>query len=285
MQLIQGKKKNLNLFKIEELIVRENSFITNLFSAMCLPTRTETENVETRTKIIDKHIPKLNNKSRAKSLTELQQRLEAMKGRNKLSYKDKMLKKGIKNKLKKKSKIDERKTQKVLVNVGRVKTEEVKQEVNEKPVKPLFNSDAKMVFSKFDFSDIGKKDHKKHITDPKKLLENLKKQNERIINLKESGEIDKAVKMKEKTAWKNALAKVSGEKVKDDVTLLKKSIKKKDQKHKSSKKKWQARENAVMKSKEEKQQKRQENIDKRKKTKKLTKLKKAAKKGKIIPGF
>lgn len=225
-------------------------------------------------------------KPRAKSLTELQERLNSMKGKSKMSYKDKMLKKGIKNKLKKKTKTDERKMQKKLVDFAKMKTEEVKEEqVNEKASKPVFNSEGKMVFSKFDFSAIGDKNKKKGPTDPKQLLKKLEKQKEKIVSLEEQGDVEKAIEVKEKIVWKNALAKASGEKVRDDETLLKKSIKTREQKHKSSKKKWEARKEAVEKSKEERQSKRQENIDKRKKTKKVNKLKKAAKKGRVIPGF
>ncbi|KAK9881172.1 hypothetical protein WA026_014520 [Henosepilachna vigintioctopunctata] len=286
MEKTQEQKKKVSLFAIKELVVRENAFIKNLFSVMCMPNRNEEDSeVGVVPNVQRKQISNVHNNPRAKSLTELQERFEALKGKQKLTYKDKRLKKGIKNRLKKKTKKNERTNQKKLVDVMKIKTEEVNQDGNEKPPKPIFNSEGKMVFSKFDFSNIGNKNNRKHLTDPKKLLSNLEKQNEKITSLKESGEIDRAVQLKEKNAWKNALAKASGEKVRDDPALLKKTIKRKEQHHKSSKKKWEARQNTVIKNKEEKQNKRQENIDKRKKSKKLTKLKKAAKKGKIIPGF
>ncbi|XP_044756439.1 surfeit locus protein 6 homolog [Coccinella septempunctata] len=283
MHLISDNPKNISISKIESLVVQENAFIKKLFAVTCMPSRNEDEKEEKYESMQKKQ--SANDKTRAKSLTELQERLNLMKGKNNISYKDKMLKKGIKNKLKKKTKSNERKMQKKLVDIGKVKTEEVKQEVNEKVAKPVFNSEGKMVFSKFDFSDIGNKEKKKGTTDPKKLLKKLEKQQEKIVNLKESGDFERATEVQEKTVWKNALAKASGEKVRDDPSLLKKSIKKREQKHKSSKKKWDARQEAVEKGKEERQKKRQENIDKRKKTKKINKLKAAAKKGKVIPGF
>lgn len=61
--------------------------------------------------------------------------------------------------------------------------------------------------------------------DPKKILNELQQQEEKLQKM---AEIDssKAKELKEKVAWKNILQKAEGEKVKDDPTLLKKSIKK-----------------------------------------------------------
>lgn len=283
MHLSEDNKK-ISIPKIESLVVRENDFIKNFFASICMPSRNE-DGEENSPNVQRKQVDNMNDKTRANTLTELQERLSAMKGVSKLSYKDKMLKKGMQNKMKKKIRNKERKMKQTLVDTSKVKTEEVKQEINEKVAKPVFNSEGKMVFSKFDFSDIGKKEKKKGPTDPKKLLQNLEKQKEKIDSLKESGDVDKASELKEKSIWKNALAKASGEKVKDDPTLLKKSIKRREQQHKSSKKKWEARQEAVEKGQEDRQKKRQDNIDKRKKTKKMNKLKKASKKGKVIPGF
>lgn len=151
--------------------------------------------------------------------------------------------------------------------------------------KTVFNKEDKMVFSKIDFANLGKVKKVKKEKDPKKLLQRLEHQNEKLKKLKESGEVEKAIEIKEKSAWKNALAKVAGEKVKDDPILLKKSLQKQEQKIRSSKKKWENRIKGVEKAKEDRQKKRQENIHKRKKDKKTKKLKKAAKKGKIIPGY
>lgn len=151
--------------------------------------------------------------------------------------------------------------------------------------KTVFNKEDKMVFSKIDFANLGKVKKVKKEKDPKKLLQRLEHQNEKLKKLKESGEVEKAIEIKEKSAWKNALAKVAGEKVKDDPILLKKSLHKQEQKIRSSKKKWENRIKGVEKAKEDRQKKRQENIHKRKKDKKTKKLKKAAKKGKIIPGY
>ena len=66
--------------------------------------------------------------------------------------------------------------------------------VGAKPVKPVFNSSGKMVFSKFDFTDdkgfkVDEADSqlKKPSLDPKSVLAKLQKQKEKIKNLEAEG--------------------------------------------------------------------------------------------------
>ncbi|CAG9818223.1 unnamed protein product [Phaedon cochleariae] len=113
-----------------------------------------------------------------------------------------------------------------------------------------------MVFSKIDFNNFGKQKQVKKETDLKKVLKLLKGQDKKVEGMKQSGEIGKAVEVKEKAAWKNALAKAEGQKVKDDQILLMKRVKKKEQKLRSIKKKWEKRIEVVEKAKEERQEKR-----------------------------
>lgn len=228
-------------------------------------------------------------------MEELQQRLQAITSKKKLTYKEKLTKKGLKNRLKKKSLQDERNAKKKLLRASKLM--EKNGDINDvKDIKieniesskelPIYNKDNKMVYSKIYFANLGNPHKKtKKEKDPKKLLQKIESENEKLEKLKESGEVEKANEIKEKSAWKNALAKASGEKVKDDPVLLKKSLKKQEQKQKSSKKKWEQRIKGVEKAKEERQKKRQENIQKRKKDKKTKKLKQAAKRGKIIAGL
>lgn len=61
--------------------------------------------------------------------------------------------------------------------------------------------------------------------DPKKILENLQQQEQKLQQIKEQDQ-SKVKEIKEKMAWKNILQKAEGQKVKDDPNLLKKSIKK-----------------------------------------------------------
>ncbi|CAH0559436.1 unnamed protein product [Brassicogethes aeneus] len=281
---MQLPKPKFDSKKVEEILTRENKFISHLFSIAVVPERkgeSDDENDEdTKQKFFK------GDKTRASSLSELQERLQAITSKKTLSYKEKLTKKGLKNRMKKKNKRDQKNASAKLIRAQKVTEKDVKTEDEDpKPTKPVFNSEDKLVFSKFDFSDIGKKKVKKVEKDPKKLLENLKKEKEKISQLKLSGDVEKAIEIKEKTSWKNALAKAEGIKVKDDPTLLKKTLKKQEQKQRSSKKKWENRIAGVEKAKQEKQKKRTENIQKKKKDKKTHKLKTAAKRGKIIPGY
>lgn len=157
---------------------------------------------------------------RAHTFEELHAKLEELKGVKKLDYKQKLLKKNLKNKIKKKTKREERLLQKKLARTeqnaaggSKIKTDNEEILKVPKP-KPVFNSEGKMVFSKFDFSEIGiKKKLPKNENDPRKILQQLQQKKEKLKQLEESGEKEKAEDIKEKDAWKSALAKASGEKV------------------------------------------------------------------------
>lgn len=155
---------------------------------------------------------------RAQTFEELHAKFNELKGK-KLSYKEKLLKKGIKNRMTKKAKKEERLMKKKLARIERQATEvtKVKEEGDVPKVpkqKPIFNSQGNMVFSKFDFSEIGaKKRPLKTEKDPKKILKDLEAKKVKVKELEEAGETDKAREMKEKEAWRSALAKATGEKV------------------------------------------------------------------------
>lgn len=199
-----------------------------------------------------------------------------------------MLKKGLKNRVLKRQKKDERRGRKNLI-----KTEpdySTQFENKPKPLKPIYNSEGKMVFSKFDFSESGFKSdvlEKKgrEERDPYKILKKIEKRNEKLKELEMKGEVEKLTEIREKVAWNKALNKSEGVKVKDNPELLKKTIKRERKQKQKSKKKWGARIEGMKNCQEEKQRKRMENIEARKKQVKVNKLKKAAKKGRIIPGF
>ncbi|XP_065157082.1 LOW QUALITY PROTEIN: surfeit locus protein 6 homolog [Atheta coriaria] len=280
---------------IEASLLAANKYITQLFSIIAFPDRCaeeEFEDEEDEEDGVPRKKPNLQGTktSRATSISELQQRLEAIQSKKKQTFKEKLKKKDLKNQVKRKSKREERNAQKKQLRAQKLLETKQEQPVSDNvevkaSTKPIFNSEGKMVFSKFDFSGLGKTKNDKNEKDPKKILENLHKQKEKLQKLEAEGEVEKAKMIKDKTAWKNAIAKAEGEKIKDDEVLLKKSLKKNEQMKKASKKKWDKRIEGVKHAKDERQKKRQENIDKRKKTKKTNKLKKAAKKGKIIPGF
>ena len=86
-------------------------------------------------------------------------------------------------------------------------------------------------------------------------------------------------------AWENAINKASGVKVKDNIELLQKTIRRREGAKKKSTKEWTSREEKVKEKEKEKIAKRNENLAKRKKDKKEKKTKKLIKKGRIIPGI
>jgi len=71
---------------------------------------------------------------------------------------------------------------------------------------------------------------------------------------------EKANALKEKDTWKKALQLAQGEKVKDDVKLLKKTIKREETFKKKSSKEWGERKSTVSKQKDHKQKRREENL-------------------------
>lgn len=289
--------KGFNKEEARKMLLQEEQFISHVLSVMPLSTRELDEKNSTSTKEREPTTKKAKTftvpgkkTKRAASFKELHAKLEELKG-VKLDYKQKLLKKTLKNRLKKKTKKEERLLQRKLARVeqnkaggSKIKTEDEEIPKVSKP-KPVFNSEGKMVFSKFDFSEIGvKKKLPKSQNDPKKMLQQLQQKKEKLKQLEDLGDKEQAEHIREKDAWKSALAKASGEKIKDDPELLKRTIKRNEQKKKHSSKKWNSRIESVQKSIQERQEKRRENIMKRKKEKKQNKLKKSAKKGRVISG-
>lgn len=158
---------------------------------------------------------------RAQTFGELHEKLNELKGQKKLSYKQKQLKKGLKNRIKKKTKREVRLMQKKNIkkddgeeedSISSIKKNDELPKVSR--AKPVFNSEGNMVFSKFDFSDIGtKKKSTKMSSDPKKILQHLKDQKEELKTLVDSGDKEKAQEIQQKEMWKNVLAKANGIKV------------------------------------------------------------------------
>lgn len=294
MQLKMSKSFNQNAVK--QLLLQENIFISDIFSKMPI-SELVSDNKDKLVTPLKKNMLNDNifssfgeQKKRAQTFEELHAKLEGLKNIKRLGYKEKQLKKNLKTRIKKISKKKEQLMQKKII-----KTEqngdtlfEIKKEDNEIPKipkpKPVFNSEGKMVFSKFDFTEIGikKKPSKK---DTKKMLLELKQKKEKLKAMEKLGEKERVEEIKEKDAWKAVLVKSSGEKVKNDPNLLKQTLKRKEGRKKQSAKKWKSRLENLQKGIQERQSKRQNNIIKRKQEKKINKLKKAAKKGRVIPGF
>ncbi|XP_014210733.1 surfeit locus protein 6 homolog [Copidosoma floridanum] len=298
MKLKMEKPFNKKLTR--KLLVEEDGFISKVFAGMPLPAQeivalNHESFLQYRNKFQRKEFGEPHKK--AKNFEELQAKIDELKGK-KLNYKEKLMKKGLKNRIQKKAKKDQRQKDKQRARLEQKSVQASQAQGKEddegedekpkisKPQKPIFNSQGHMVFSKFDFSDIGtKKKPVKTEKDPKKLLEHLTEKKKKLKELIQSGDKEKALEIKEKDAWKAALAKSTGEKVKDDPELLKRTIKREEQRKLKSKRKWEARNEKTQAGIQERQQKRSENIMKRKKDVKKNKLKKASKKGRIIPGF
>ena len=78
---------------------------------------------------------------------------------------------------------------------------------------------------------------------------------------------EKRADIEEKDMWLNAKKRAHGERVRDDSSLLKKALKRKETAKKKSEREWKERLEAVKKGKDMKQQKREENLRKRREEK------------------
>lgn len=85
------------------------------------------------------------------------------------------------------------------------------------------------------------------------------KKQKRIAGLDDGKRTD----IEEKDLWLNAKKRAHGEKVRDDTSLLKKTLKRKEKSKKKSEKEWSERKEGVAKSQAMKQKKREENLQKR----------------------
>jgi hypothetical protein len=119
-------------------------------------------------------------------------------------------------------------------------------------------------------------------SDAKTALDAAQKKQARINGLDETKRKD----IEEKDLWLAAKKRAQGEKVFDDVNLLKKTLKRQDKQKAKSKEEWKERLTNVQEGKEKKQKKREENLRKRREEKgqKGKKVKKPGKKVKR-PGF
>ena len=98
-----------------------------------------------------------------------------------------------------------------------VKTEIPEPVVQSRLPKPIFNSEGRMVFSKFDFGELNAP--KEKTNDPKAALKKIKKVKEKVKNLEAKGDIEKAKAIEEKKAWEGALQRAEGVKVSCCVSI------------------------------------------------------------------
>lgn len=157
------------------------------------------------------------------------------------------------------------------------------------PQSKIVNQNGTPVRSKFDFSIISfGKDKSKSSDlqgrDYNRLLEKVEKRKEKVAALKEK-DPEAGKKLEEKIQWQTVISKAQGEKVKDDPTLLKRALKRKDKVKDKRQKKWGDRKKTVEEAQKKKCDKREANLNKRKSDNKDNKKKKLIKRGRLVPGF
>lgn len=123
-------------------------------------------------------------------------------------------------------------------------------------------------------------------SDPRTALLAAQNKQSRLHSLDETKRADIA----EKDTWLNARKRAHGERIRDDTSLLKKTLKRKEKQKKKSEKEWTERIEGVKKGQDFRQKKREANLQKRKEEKGgkgKNKSKGSAKKGKpkARPGF
>ncbi|KAI1317701.1 hypothetical protein EDD11_008007 [Mortierella claussenii] len=129
-----------------------------------------------------------------------------------------------------------------------------------RPSASSISDNGEVRFSKFEFDGLQKK--KRGPTDAQGQLKMVEAHKEKLAAL-QAADPEKASALKEKDTWKKALQLAQGEKVKDDVKLLKKTIKREETFKKKSSKEWGERKSTVSKAKDQKQKKREENLKSR----------------------
>lgn len=148
-----------------------------------------------------------------------------------------------------------------------------------------------ITFGRFDFNteDSIEKNSKKNKgkkfetkqTKLKNTLKQMESEQDELKRLKEENPEEGKEILRTKN-WKTALAKAKGEKIRDNVQLLRKTIKKQDKRRQHSAKKWQEKKSETDKRMKERQDKRQANLQKRKDDKKAKIKKRLIKKGRIM---
>ena len=219
----------------------------------------------------------------------LQQKLKEIKTQHVVTNQDRhqrKLKQQLKKTDKKKQEKNDLKQKLMKVGKGAGNKSKLKVEVDDGGATPGTGKTEKVIFSKFDFSssEVLPDQPKRKANDPKAALAKIALNKEKMESMIEKGLTDKVKRIESKAAWATAIDKAEGVKVKDDVELLKKSLKKQEQKKRSSKKKWEERAENVEKKMGGRQEKRKDNLQKRKKDVKENKKKKSVKSGRLIPG-
>jgi len=260
----------------------------------------EVEDVSADNGIAAKHQGKKQSRSskgkkpKAKEIQRRDERLEELK--EKLRRKREEMKvagKVVSSQLQKQLKRQEKKVNAKLKTTNKKQKDErqsaqIADGLKSPPQNKIVNANGKLVKSKFDFSTIsfGSEKAKSDLRgrDYKRLLEKVERRKEKVEKLKET-DMEAGRKLESKLQWQNVLSKAQGEKVKDDMTLLKKAAKRKDKVKEKKKKTWGERVSVVKDKQKKRSDKREANINKRKTDKMDKKKKILIKKGRVVPGF
>ncbi|CAO3647908.1 unnamed protein product [Cunninghamella echinulata] len=152
---------------------------------------------------------------------------------------------------------------------------------NTKKMEDSVKMDGEIIFGKL---DIGNQQKKKGAVDAKSQLKKIELQQQKLEKLKAEDK-EKALSLKEKQEWQKMVALASGEKIKDDTTLLKKTIKRQEKAKSKSSQEWNKRIEKVKHDEQTKIKKRTENLQKRIDAKKERKAGKKGGNKKARPGF
>jgi len=295
------KTHNFDSNKMRKLLEQETEYISKLFANFDVPDSVEDDSIDEQFLLNNikslkksKLPPMVQKGVNMHNSTDVQEKLEIMRNKWK-SKKSKPTERTIQKRQQKKLKKAKEFKKKIVSIAKSAKNEKIKEEKSNEDNKDdvkvtmVYNEKGNMLFPKFEFAaqkNKAKKSKKDKVEkNPKIILKTIKKQKKEIQELKEQGDEEKAAKITNDLAWKKAFDKVEGKKVKDDTTLLHKTIKRRKVEKKKAKTEWKQREKKVAMGIEERQKKRQENIKKKSDEKKKHKLKKLAKRGRIIPGY
>ena len=223
--------------------------------------------------------------------SRLHQRIENLRGKRKAHQHSSKPSHMERPKKKSKSEVKNNKKSKIVGSTNNDKAKNLVRSSN----KQVLNENGEVVFSKFDFT----RDHHNYdITSSsnsgskannyKKLLAKAEARKKKLADLK-AADADKAKEMQQKLNWKNAIEKAEGVKQKNDPSLLKKTIKRKEKLKQKHRKEWKERTDSQKKQMDERQKLRKKHIQERvdaKKSKNMNKGKKRSfKKKGHKPGF
>ena len=143
------------------------------------------------------------------------------------------------------------------------------------------SSSPQFSFNRFDFNEDKDKAGQKKKKSYKSLIVKAEAKQRKLEELKEKDQ-ERGGAAEDKERWSKAVRMARGEKVKDDPSLLKKTVKRLEIKKESRRRKWRERVRAEEERKEARQERRRENIRERVGQIKAKKNRKRAKKSGLI---